>query len=163
MHSQEQKNDVLTRLLYDMYVLAGGLQFLRVWQRRPRELDVGEEQLALNAALVKMRSLYDFFYTSKKRPQPDDITARDILPTVTLLEYTSEEIEFRKSINKWCAHMTWHRIASRNRPPTRRDAKRFGSCLLAHAKSFVLRCRDDGFRFDKTGKSYWKRFNSMHS
>ncbi|HEX4796291.1 MAG TPA: hypothetical protein VH370_21050 [Humisphaera sp.] len=165
--SQADKNAVITRLLYDMCTLAASLAFLRSWQRKPKALDLQEEHLALNAALVKVRCLYDFFYQTTKtvnkksaKKDPVDITADQILP-LTLRAYTLEEADFRKSINKWCAHMTWDRIRSGTRPPTPKQAKRFGGQLLAHAKPFVADCLHRGFKLNKTGRIYWKRFNAL--
>jgi hypothetical protein len=159
--SPAEKNAVLIRLLYDMCVLAAGLKFLREWHRRPKELDIREEQLALTATLMKERLLYDFFYKSNKRTHPDDVTADQIL-AVNLLDCSSDETAFRESINKWCAHMSWQRVVAKKRPPTPKQAKQFGDALLSHARSFVAGCLNNGFKLNKTGRIYWKRFNTLY-
>jgi len=153
---QDTKDAAITRLLYDLSVLVDAIEFLKRWTRKPKTLDLGEERLALNAALVKTRLLYDFFYVCVGAP--NDVTADKFLP-VPLRQYTNEELAFRRLINTWCAHMSWKRVSSaaKTRPPTRPQARRFGSAVLSHAIPFVEAYLDDGYKPNKTARIYWLR------
>lgn len=153
--TQAEKDAALLRVLYDLSVLANAVTFLRQWKRKPKGEDLAEEQLVLNAALVKERLLYDFFSATAKK---DDIIASQLVPTKPVICGPEEKI-FREEINKWCAHITWDRVdhIQTDAPPKRKAAIRFGRHLLRHGIQFVEDCLTSGFRLTSTGKVYWRR------
>jgi len=182
-------NQAINSLLYDMYVVAAAIHFLKIWENQKEDSYREKREVALVAVLVKSRSLSDFLEypvpssknvkTTKtkktKKAKNDDITAKGILSgwpgvqrsskeaTETLLESVEK---LRESTNKWGAHLTWQRVLrdqTKGSRPKRRLARTTSAEILGDAKRFVGDCLKNGFRLDTKAKDYWKQCQKLSS
>lgn len=156
----DERNAILMRVLYDMLVLSDAIKLMEEWRPKKRDKDRSEEQLALNAALLKMRVLYDFLYLKSSRFR-DQVFARQVSSAAAakIPPLNQYENSFRDITNKWCAHLSWDRVDKAKEYPTpeRREAQDAGTELLSNAYQFVRECLNAGLKIRRTGREYLKR------
>ena len=153
MHTptQADKNAALRAVTYDAAVLAMALHNLRT--PRSNFLGRGTDQLAVESALLKFRSLYDFLTSSKKNR--DDILIAELGGTAAPFPAPIER--FRESVNKYSAHLTWQRVV---KDPAIAEFPRPSKILerspevLQRSKAFIESCLTSGFELNSYGKKY---------
>lgn len=160
--TQQEKNNALRFVLYDMYVLAASLRFLKSWRKPARDQHFGEEQMALAAVLLKTRAL-DSFLHSHGPIRPNTLTTK-AFGVDGKHEQRPDERAFRESINQFGAHLTWERgDLNPDKParPKRREAGRVGSAILAEALAFIEDRQKHGYHLDKQSKRYLKEVRNL--
>ncbi len=97
------KTDALRAILYEAAVLGAALLALRASPPR-NDVGRGTDQLAVEAALVKFRSLHSLLYGQTTN---DDLTLSELGTWRPLDSPSKGEMKrLRRSINKYCAHIS---------------------------------------------------------
>lgn len=141
-------------IAYDTAVLAMALRTLRHPTLSEHDLGRGTDQLAVEAALIKYRSLIDFL---TGQSSGDDIKITEYGETPLSIA-NQERLRFRRSVNKYSAHLTWERTI-KNRAvaefPRPKAILKYGPLLLAEAHAFIARQLANGIRLNKYGQKYY--------
>lgn len=139
-------------LLYDAAVLLAAIRQLEQDSTGDDEFNIGtnRNQLATESALVKARSLYDFF-TAK--PSGDDISCLHFDFPRKMLNQKQET--FRTAIHKFSMHLTWERVkrTSASLPRQRTIVKR-GREILPWVTEFIAHCRANALKPNGYGPRY---------
>lgn len=109
--TQQDKGAALRAVIFDAAVLAIALEELEHVHPR-NDVGRGENQLAVEAALIKFRSLYDFLFPPPN-PRDDDLTVINLGCTQPKNVVPDGE-NLRTSIHKYSAHLTWTRISEQS-------------------------------------------------
>jgi hypothetical protein len=164
--SQTERNAALRCIVYDTAVLAVALRELQstassssssssssASSTGSHDLGRGTDQLAVEAALIKYRSLFAFLSGANRRP--DDIQLSDFgYPAV---HFPQAMQDFCTSVNKYAAHLTWERVeknpatAEFPRPST---VTRYGGQMLPIARAFIDHHLNAGHRLNRFGTAY---------
>ncbi len=162
---RDELRRALRCVVYDMLILKWAIEDLRSNDPRVADLRFGRDEVSLAAALIKFRTLYDFLTrsSSDNGVRNTDILVEDfgLAPKV----FSNEIVQFRKSLDKFGAHLTYQRaVKSKDYPqPTRRQAKKYGSKLLDIANALVQECLDSGYSLPPVGRKYYKQFRGNPS
>jgi hypothetical protein len=148
--------DGLRCIAYDAAVLAMALRTLQ--RRACTEHDLGRktDQLAVEAALIKYRSLIDFLTGATSRDDDIKITEFGEQP----IKITDSRRNFKKSVNKYSAHLTWQRtikddaVAEFPRP---RAILRYGPLLLSDIRDFLDRQIAKNVCLNNYGQAYYAK------
>lgn len=108
-HTQQDKGAALRAVIFDAAVLAIALEELDHHGHPRNDVGRGENQLAVEAALIKFRSLYDFLFPPANK-RKDDLTVFNLGCTQPKNGVPDGD-NFRESIHKYSAHLTWTRIS----------------------------------------------------
>jgi len=129
---------------------------------RVADLRFGRNEVSFVAALIKFRTLYDLLTrsSSEKGVRKTDILMEDFGLVPKEFSDEDEIVQFRKSLDKFGAHLTYQRaLKSKDYPrPTWRQAKKHGGTLLGIAAVVVKECLDRGFRLPPVGRKYYRQF-----
>ena len=135
-----------TRAVGDIYYEAHMLHcaYTRYWQPRFRAADDWVHNSILEATLIHVRSLTEFFEVSRKTPPgkrppfDDDVLAEDYNFPATTFKFPSS---IRTQINKRVAHLSYER--TRIDPNERHwDLSSFIPQILIRARKFFVHLRD---------------------
>ncbi len=144
-------------VVHDAAVLAMALRTLRYRGSSEHDLGRGTDQLAVEAALIKYRSLMDFL--------TGVVSGRDIIKIAVFGEQPivitdRRRLDFKRSVNKYSAHLTWERtvknaaVAEFPRPKT---ILKYGPLLLSDIREFIDRQIAKEVRLNKYGKEYYAK------
>lgn len=149
-------------LVFDAVVLATALDALSRDGKPQNDVGRGEDQLAVETALIKFRSLYDFL--QPENPRKDDLVVTDF---VDKYDFTMPNADkFRTSVNKYSAHLTWTRTKEQwdDAFLPRSDSLR-DPCerVLKAAWDVISEAISKGYRLNNYGQKYYKRLNERMS
>lgn len=161
--SQQDKNDALRAVIFDAVVLATALEALN--QDRYPKYDVGrgENQLAVETALIKFRSLYDFLFGASGNK--DDLTVVNLGCTAPKSEIPSGK-SFRTSVNKYSAHLTWTRISEQSDDASlQRSRSLQAPCefVLTEAWRTICEAISNGYQLNTWGQKYYDALKTLMS
>ena len=94
--------------LYDAATIIAARLELENNPKARQDLDIGtnDNQLAIETALNKIRSLFDFF---GKNSCGDDLSCKDF--DFGLKSLSSDQYDIRTAIHKYSMHLTWERVS----------------------------------------------------
>ncbi len=156
---RESKSQALKCVVYDALVLAGAIKRIKDNLPANRDLSFANDQIAMEMALIKSRSLIDFLSKKRGSSHPDDIVIEDFgAPPV---KFNKKITRFRDSVNKYSAHLTWERVNRNNVQLPRRDSIILhGSTILKKAWTFIQK-ELSGIRLDMYGKRYYNKLEKI--
>lgn len=154
--SQQDKNDALRAVVFDAVVLATALEALDQVGHLKYDIGRGENQLAVETALIKFRSLYDFLF-GNKNSREDDLTVGNLGCTAPKDMISGGE-SFRSSVHKYSAHLTWTRIAEQSDDAfLQRSASLRAPCelVLTEAWNAICEAISNGYQLNTWGQKYF--------
>lgn len=152
---QQDKNDALRAVVFDAVVLATALEALDQDSHPKYDVGRGENQLAVETALIKFRSLYDFLFGENRHE--DDLTVDNLGCTAPKGEIPDGKI-FRTSVNKYSAHLTWTRIAEQSDDAfLQRSTSLRTPCELVLREAWYVICEaiSNGYQLNAWGQKYY--------
>lgn len=154
-HNQSDKNAALRAVVFDAVVMATALDVLRQEGAPDNDVGRGENQLAVETALIKFRSLYDFLFEPRKRS--DDLVVGDLGCEPSNPEIPDARI-LRTSVHKYSAHLTWVRISEQSEDAfLQRSASLRKPCelVLASAWEVIQQALSNGYQLNEFGQKYY--------
>jgi hypothetical protein len=139
-------------VLYDSAILSAALKKLSKSRSATPEYDVGTryDQMALEAALCKLRSLYDFF---AREPQGDDLSVEHF--GFSRKSLSQNQSEFRNAIHKYAMHLTWERVTrERWKLPKLAVIQKRGDEVQQWTLDFIAHCDLQGLKPNGYGRHY---------
>jgi hypothetical protein len=157
--TSERKSKAYRAFLYETLVLAIAIDRLRHNPEVSRTRPFANDQLAIEAALIKSRSLLDFLKNGLTSNRDVTVGAFGMRP----FKMTRELNDYRNSVSKFSAHITWQR-ADRDplgpKHPTRAEIIKRGGEILQVAWS-AIQGIDEMLAKDKSGKKYYNCLKKM--
>ena len=150
-------NAGLRCIVYDAAVLAMALRKLRKPTNPENDLGRKTDQLAVEAALIKYRSIMDFL--TGTGTYPEDIKMSDFGEAPVTIAAANRR-RFRTSVNKYAAHLTWQRtlkdsaVAEFPRPSA---ILQYGPQLLQDVRQFIDTQIAKGRKLNRYGKRYYAK------
>jgi len=164
----KDKAHALRCVTYEALILAASLQRLckSAKQRCSNQSDLPfdlDDQIALEAALLKTRSLYDFLSPSRGRADRDDIVITDFGEPVW--EPSDDVKKHKRSAHKWSLHLTWQRVErspAEPRRPKPDEVYGVGRQVLKQAKKRIDKLAQRGeLPLCKTGQRYRRTLDKI--
>lgn len=160
--THDQLAGYLRCVIYDLFVLA------KATDKLIEESDHGLTEVYKTAALVKLRSVYDFFY----RPDVTDSIKLIMFNCYSPKKPTSISDEWdtwlnHQSINTYIVHLDVERVTKDSPQPKfnrgNRAILRTAVALMKDAREFVgsVLSNDEFAGLNGLGKRWWNQFNSV--
>ena len=145
-HSTKELGMALGHVIYDMLMLLVSLSVHRKRRGSPtfKGLTWGEPQIAIEVILLKSRALMDFLSPPPRASDRDIQIKHYGLPPIQL---PPPMRQFRESVNKWSAHLSWQRVrqsAAEAARPSQADMEEHALWLLRVAYEFVNKALASG-------------------
>ena len=158
-----QLSAALRCVAYDALILKWCVDDLHSPRERRANLPFGREEISFAAALIKFRVLYDFLSRPRNECRKTDIVVEDfdILP----LRLSDQLREFRSSLDKFGAHLTYQRAEKDTKypRPTHKQIAKHGVSLVSEVLKFVELRISDGVLLRGNGLRYYEQLQSQGS
>jgi hypothetical protein len=142
---------------YDALLLGGAIDRLKKNQKKFRCFGFTNDQISVEVALIKSRSLMDFLEAKKQHPDNLKITDLGGSPR----PFTESFASYRDSVNKFSAHLTKERIyRAKLKPPKIEDIISHGGEILRQTTDFLKGLIKQGVRLNSRGQRYWNKLQA---
>jgi hypothetical protein len=154
--------DQIKHVVYEMLILAMSIRYLRAnWPDDVGNSMFGPKQVAKEAALIKIRSLDLFLHgDANGKWSKDDIRFDEFHAAglTTGPKGTPIPQDFRKSVNKYVAHLTKERTLRDVCRPKADDVVAYGPLILESCKLFVEEWKTNGLALEGRSGEYYAAF-----